>query len=339
MQMTPLLKKLEQGQDLSVAESEFAFDCIFEGNATQEQISVFLLGLRKKGETVDELLGAVTSMRSKAITVRAPHDAIDIVGTGGDQHGTLNISTAVAFVVAACGVPVAKHGNKAASSLSGSSDVLSALGINLEPSIGMLERCLTEAHICFMFAPRHHPAMRQVAEVRKKLGVRTIFNLLGPLTNPANVKRHLIGVYDLEWLGPMAEVLKSLGSEAAWLTHGHDGMDEITTTAPTDVVELTGGMIRHFTLEPEQVGLISILMEDLKGGDATHNAARLKRLLEGQKGPYRDIVLFNASAALVVAGKASDLRQGIAMAETAIDNGAAERTLHDLIRLTNETAA
>lgn len=322
-----------------MAESQSAFDCIFEGEVPAEQIGTFLLGLRKKGETVDELLGAVTSMRSKAITIVAPPDAMDIVGTGGDAHGTLNISTAVAFVVAACGVPVAKHGNKAASSLSGSSDVLAALGINLETSMATLERCLAETKICFLFAPRHHPAMRHVAEVRKKLGVRTIFNLLGPLTNPANVKRHLIGVYDLEWLGPMAEVLKSLGSEAAWLTHGHDGMDEITTTTPTDVVELRSGMIQHFTLGPEQVGLMSVLIEELKGGDPTHNAARLKKLLQGQKGPYRDIVLFNASAALVVAGKAPDLRQGIKLAETAIDNGTAQHTLNDLIRLTNEMAA
>ncbi len=336
MSFPALLQKIERGEDLSAAETQTAFDHIFEGQILPEQIATFLLGLRKKGETVDELLGAVKSMRSKAVTIKAPPQTMDIVGTGGDAHGTLNISTAVALVVAACGVPVAKHGNRAASSRSGSSDVLTALGINLEPPLPMLERCLNEANLCFLFAPRHHPAMRHVAEVRKKLGVRTIFNLLGPLTNPANVKHHLIGVYELEWLGPIAEVLKMLGSETAWIAHGHDGMDEITTTAPTDVVELRSNMIQHFTLEPTQVGLPQASITDLKGGDAPQNAVALKELLKGKKGPYRDIVAFNASAALIVAGKASDLRQGIKLAETSIDNGSAQRTLDNLIRLTHE---
>ena len=339
MPLSSLLKKIEQSQDLSIAESQTAFDQIFEGKVPAEQIGAFLLGLKNKNETVDELLGAVKSMRGKMIVIQAPADAMDIVGTGGDQHGTLNISTAVAMVVASCGVPVAKHGNRAATSRSGSSDVLAALGINLEPPMPVLEQCLAEAKLCFMFAPKHHPAMRHVAEVRKKLGVRTIFNLLGPLTNPANVKMHMIGVFDLEWLGPMAEVLKTLGSSSAWLAHGHDGMDEITTTTATDVVKLQRGMIEHFTLEPEQAGLSRTQIEKLKGGDATANAEAFKRLLAGEKGPYRDIVLFNASAALIVAGKTADLKQGVKLAEFALDSGAAQATLEKLIRLTNGRAA
>jgi anthranilate phosphoribosyltransferase len=212
---------------------------------------------------------------------------------------------------------------------------LLALGVNLEPDIAVLEKCLAEAKLCFLFAPRHHPAMRHVAEVRKKLGVRTIFNLLGPLTNPARVKRHLIGVFSLDWLGPMAEVLKALGSEAAWLAHGHDGMDEITTTTATDIVELDDGMVRHFTLEPEQVGLPRTSLESLKGGDAAHNADEIRKLLRGEKGPYRDVTLFNAAAALIIAGKAKDLKEGVRIAKTAIDNGQAQRTLDLLVQLTH----
>ena len=250
-----ILQKLSRREDLTRDEFRAAFDEIFAGNVPAESVAAFLLALHEKGETVDELLGAVGSMRAHAVTITAPPGTIDIVGTGGDAHGTLNISTAVALTVAACGVPVAKHGNRASSSKSGSSDVLAALGINLDADFKALEECLAAARCCFLHAPRHHPAMHHVAEVRRTLGVRTIFNLLGPLTNPANVKHHLIGVYDLEWLGPMAEALKTLGSEAAWLAHGHDGMDEITTTSPTDIVELRQGMISHFTLEPEHVGL------------------------------------------------------------------------------------
>lgn len=285
MPLTSFLEKIEQKQDLSAEEARTAFDSVFEGTTPAAQIAAFLSGLHEKGETVDEVRGAVASMRSRMIAVPAPPGAMDIVGTGGDSHGTVNISTAAAFVVAACGVPVAKHGNRAASSKSGSSDVLRALGVNLEPPLPVLQRCLNEAHLCFLFAPRHHPAMRHVAEIRQQLKTRTIFNLLGPLTNPANVTRHLIGVYDLEWLGPMAEVLKSLGSKSAWLTHGHDGMDEITTSTATDVVELNRSGIKHFTLEPEQVGLPRARLEDLQGGDAGTNAALLRKVLQGQKIP------------------------------------------------------
>lgn len=337
MVLNDFLEKIKQGQDLSAGESQAAFDCLFEGEVSSEQTAAFLLGLHRKGETVDELRGAVASLRNRMVTISAPAGAIDIVGTGGDMHGTLNISTAVAFVAAACGVPVAKHGTRAVTSRSGSSDLLSTLGINLEPEIAVLEECLAKANLCFLFAPRHHPAMRYGAEARKQLGMPTIFNLIGPLANPANVKRHLIGVYDLERLGPMAEVLQSFGSEAAWLAHGHDGMDEITTTDATDIVELRDGAIRHFTLEPEQVGLPRAPLEALKGGDAAHNAAMFNKLLDGETGPYRDIVLFNAAAALIVAGKVNDLRQGLDTAKMAIDNGSVRATLAKLIKLTNES--
>jgi anthranilate phosphoribosyltransferase len=307
------LSALARKHDLAREEARACFDAIFAGNVRQEDIAAFLLGLHEKSETLDELIGAVESMRAHMLAVPAPPETMDIVGTGGDSHGTLNVSTAVALAVAGCGVPVAKHGNRASSSRSGSSDVLAALGINLDADLAKLETCLAEAHCCFLHAPRHHPAMRHVADVRKKLGVRTIFNLIGPLTNPAGVKRHLIGVYDLEWLGPMAEALKTLGSEAAWLAHGHDGMDEITTTAPTDVVELRRGMIGHFTLEPEHIGLPRAKLEDLKGGNAAQNAEAIREFLNG---------------------KAADLRKGLAQASEAVDGGAAHRMLEKLIALT-----
>lgn len=335
MPLTYFLAKVEQQRDLSRDEAYQAFEEIFEGRVSSEQISAFLIGLHNKGETVDELLGAVTSMRSKAVTINSPPGTIDIVGTGGDGLETLNISTAVALVVASCGVPVAKHGNRSASSRSGSSDVLTALGVNLDVSSSILEESLHDLNICFLFAPNHHPAMRHVADVRKRLKIRTIFNLLGPLTNPANVKHHLIGVYDLEWLGPMAEVLKSLGSESAWLVHGHDGMDEITTTAPTDIVQLNHAMISHFTLKPEDLRIKTTLISELKGGDALYNAELLRQLLKGTKGAYRDIVAVNSSAALVVSGKAPDLQAGLKLAESALDHGTAELTLNRLIQLTN----
>jgi anthranilate phosphoribosyltransferase len=339
MTIEDILAKVERGENLTALEAESAFDRVFDGEVPDDKIASFLLGLAQKGETSDELLGAVISMRHRMITIEAPVGAIDIVGTGGDVFGTLNISTAVAIVVAACGVPVAKHGNRAATSRTGSSDLLAALGIHLEPDLGILERCLAEANICFLFARRHHPAMKHVAEVRSKLGVRTIFNLLGPLTNPARVKRHLIGVYELEWLGPMAEVLRQLGSEVAWLAHGQDGMDEITTTASTDIVELRDGYVRHFAIAPEPLGIKRARPDELKGGDAFMNAAALKKLLIGQRGAYRDIVLMNSAAALLVAGKITELNAGIALAAEAIDSGTAQRTLDTLVRLTNGLSA
>ncbi|MFA4995461.1 MAG: anthranilate phosphoribosyltransferase [Bdellovibrionales bacterium] len=336
MSLAPVLHKLRDKENLSVDETREVFDSIFSGDVSEEPLAAFLLALHRKGETSDEILGATLSMRSKALTITAPPDTMDVVGTGGDSKGTFNISTAAALVVAACGVPVAKHGNRAATSKSGSSDVLAALGINLEPPIEILEQCLEEAHLCFLFAPRHHPAMRFVAPVRKKLGVRTIFNLLGPLTNPANVKRHLIGVFAPEWLVPMAEVLHSLGSRSAWLTHGQDGMDEITTVTKSNVASLHGDKIGQFTVSPEDAGMTLANPSELEGGNAAMNAEAIKGLLAGEKSAYRDIVTLNAAAALVVAEKAADLRQGSEIASEHIDNGAAQDVLQKLVELTNK---
>ncbi len=340
MPLASALHRLAARHHLSAEDAQTAFDRIFEGAVPAEQIEAFLMALRDKGETAEEIRGAAASMRGHMLPVEAPPGAIDIVGTGGDMQGTLNVSTAAAFVTAACGVPVAKHGNRAASSLAGSSDVLAALGVNLEADLPALRRCLDEAHICFLFAPRHHPAMRHVAPIRQKLKTRTIFNLLGPLTNPANVRLHLIGAFDAAWLEPMAQTLQALGSDAAWLAHGRDGTDEITTAAETDAVELRGtSSLRRFVIDPAQAGLPRSRPGDLKGGDAAHNAAAIRALLRGDKGPYRDIVALNAAAALVVAGKAADLREGVARAMAAIDTGDAARTLELLARLTSEVRA
>jgi anthranilate phosphoribosyltransferase len=333
--LSPFIQKIRGKQSLSVDESRAAFDAIFTGAVSEEQLCEFLLRLLKKGETPDEILGAVTSMRAKAVTIEAPPHAIDIVGTGGDSRGTFNISTAASFVVAACGVPVAKHGNRAATSKSGSSDVLVALGVNMESSFAMLERCLDEANLCFMFAPRHHPAMSHVANVRKKIGVRTIFNLLGPMTNPANVKRHLIGVYAKEWLRPMTDVLHALGSQAAWHAHGRDGMDEISTIMPSDIVALKDNAITEFSVSPNDVGVKTPTLQELQGGDADCNAVAIHRLLQGEASAYRDAVTLNAAAALVVSGKVVDLRQGLALACDSLDSGAARGTLEKVVDLTN----
>ena len=337
--LASFLHKLRDKKDLSSYDTREIFDAIFTGAVSEDAIAAFLLALRRKGETADEILGAVQSMRAKAITISAPENAIDIVGTGGDAKGTFNISTAAALTVAACGVPVAKHGNKAATSKSGSSDVLAALGINLEPSMDTLQECLHEANLCFLFAPNHHPAMRFVAPVRKKLGVRTIFNLLGPLTNPANVKRHVIGVFASEWLVPMADVLHALGSTQAWITYGQDGMDELTTTGKSDVVALEDDLIKTFSVAPEDVGLPRALPEELQGGDPAANAAAIRDLLAGRKSSYRDIVLLNAAAGLVVGGKAAHLREGVSMAGECLDHGAAQGVLEKLVALTNKGAS
>lgn len=330
------IKQLQHHRDLSGEQALAAFDAIFTGGVGPDDIGAFLLALHHKGESTDEIRGAVESMRGNALTINAPDGAIDIVGTGGDGHNTLNISTATALVVAACGVPVAKHGNRAATSRSGSSDVLAALGVHLEPPFAVLEQSLAEANLCFLFAPRHHPAMRHVAEVRRDLGVRTIFNLLGPLTNPANVKRHLIGVYDAKWCRPIANVLDALGSNAAWITHGHDGMDELSLYAANDVAKLTGGLIDDQIITPENAGLdMRYDRAELQGGDAAFNAAALKVVLDGAKNAYRDCVLFNAAAALVVAERAPTLRHGCALAAEALDSGAARDTLEQVIKLSH----
>ncbi|MDE2030436.1 MAG: anthranilate phosphoribosyltransferase [Alphaproteobacteria bacterium] len=339
MPLTAFTDKLRDGGNLSAVEAEAAFGAIFTGGVADEALCAFLAALHNKGETAEEILGAVRSMRAKAVTISAPAGAIDIVGTGGDGRGTLNISTATAFVVAACGVPVAKHGNRAATSKSGSSDVLAALGVNLDAPFPVLEECLAEIGLCFLFAPRHHPAMRHVVAARKAVGTRTIFNLLGPLTNPANVKRHLIGVYEAAWLRPMAGTLSALGSEAAWVAHGQDGTDEISISTASDIVALKNGGIEAFSIAPAEAGLALSPAEAIKGGEAAANAEALRAVLAGAKNAYCDAVIFNAAAALVMAGKASSLRGGAAMATQAIDNGAAQDILDRLVHMTNKVPA
>ncbi|MCX8256491.1 MAG: anthranilate phosphoribosyltransferase, partial [Beijerinckiaceae bacterium] len=313
------------------------FDLLLAGAATPAQTAAFLMALRVRGETVDELTGAVAAMRARMLRVAAPAGAIDIVGTGGDGHGTYNVSTLAAIIVAACGVPVAKHGNRAASSRSGSSDVLAALGVAVGLGVADVERCLAETGLCFMAAPTHHAAMRHVAPVRGELGIRTIFNLLGPLSNPAGVTRLLVGAYAAEWLEPMARVLGSLGAERAWVVRGADGLDEVSTTGPTEVVAWEAGAIRRFTITPEDLGVPRATLADLKGGDARHNAAALTAVLDGAFGPYRDIGCLNAAAALVVAGRVADLGDGLDRARRALGSGAAKSVLDRLVRATQAT--
>ena len=329
-----LLSELAAGRTLTREEAEVAFGSLLSGEATPAQMGALLMALRVRGETVDEITGAVAAMRAKMITIEAPLGAIDIVGTGGDGHGTYNVSTLAAIITAACDVPVAKHGNSAASSRSGSSDVLAALGVDVGLTPDHVERCLREAGLCFMSARTHHASMRTIAAVRSELGVRTIFNLLGPLSNPARVTRLLVGVYAAEWLEPLARVLGTLGAERVWLVHGSDGLDEITTTGPTMVVEWHLGATRRFEIAPEDVGLPRATLAELKGGDPSHNAAALRSVLAGVKGPYRDIACVNAAAALVVAGKAVKLGEGLDLARHALDTGRARDVLDRLMRVT-----
>ena len=329
--LKPFLAAVAARKSLSEAEAEQAFSIIMSGTATESEIGAFLMGLRVRGETVDEIAGAARVMRGKAHMVDAPEGAIDTCGTGGDDLGTLNISTAAAIVTAACGVPVAKHGNRASSSRTGSADVLAALGVDLDADMPLVERSLWDNKIAFLMAPRHHSAMRHVMNVRRELGIRTIFNLLGPLSNPAGTRRQLVGVFASEWVKPLAEVLLRLGAQFAWVVHGGDGLDELTISGPSEVAELKDGQIRTFTVTPEDAGLPRARIEDIQGGDAIANARALRALLHGQPGPYRDIVLLNSAAALIVAGVVGDLPAGVARAQEAIDSGAALATLDRLI--------
>ncbi len=323
------------GRALSLEEAKTAFDIMMSGDATPSQMGGLLMALRVRGETVDEITGGAMAMRSKMTRIKAPDHAIDTCGTGGDASGTYNVSTAAGIVVAACGVTVAKHGNRALSSKSGSADVLTALGVDIETAPEIVERAIEEVGIGFMMAPRHHGAMRHVGGTRVELGTRTIFNLLGPLSNPAGTKRQLIGVFAREWIQPMAEVLGRLGSTRAWVVHGADGLDEVTTTATTHVAELKDGKVETFEISPEVAGLPFAKAEDLKGGDADHNAAAMSAVLDGKPSAFRDIVLLNTAAALVVAARADDLRTGVTMAAEAIDSGAAKATLDRLVAVTN----
>jgi len=331
----PLIAKAAAGSQLSRAEAVEAFDAILSGEVTPSQMGGFLMGLRVRGETVEEITGAVMAMRAKMLRVRAPAAAIDVVGTGGDGSGSYNVSTLAALIVAACGVPVAKHGNRAASSKSGAADALGALGVKIGLAPDAVERCIREAGIGFMMAPAHHAAMRHVGPTRVELGTRTLFNLLGPLSNPAGVKRQLIGVFSAAWLEPMAEVLRNLGAERVWIAHGADGLDEMTTTGVTKIVELKDGAIRAFEVTPESAGLERADLAALKVGDAAHNAAALRAILEGARNAYRDIAAFNAAGALIVAGKARELAEGVAMADEALRSGAALRVLERLVTVSN----
>jgi anthranilate phosphoribosyltransferase len=330
-----LLGRIAAGERLGEADAAAAFDTMMSGNATPSQMGGFLMALRVRGETVEEITGAARTMRAKALHVEAPPDAIDTVGTGGDAQGTFNISTAAALVVAGCGVPVAKHGNRNFSSKSGSADLLAALGVNLDADMSLIARAIREAGIGFLMAPRHHSATRHVAPTRVELGTRTIFNLLGPLSNPAGVRRQLVGVFAPQWVKPVAEVLGKLGSVRAWVVHG-DGLDEITTTGTTLVASLEAGRVTTFEVTPEDAGLPRAQLVDLKGGEPQENAARLEAILAGAPGPLRDIVLFNSAAALIIAGKARDLREGVARAAASIDEGKARNALDRLIAITNE---
>jgi len=297
------------------------------------------MAMRVRGETVEEITGAVTTMRAKMLGVKAPPGAVDVVGTGGDASGSFNISTCAAFIVAGAGVPVAKHGNRALSSKSGAADVLQALGVRIELDANQVGMCMRDAGIGFMFAPAHHPAMKNVGPTRVELGTRTIFNLLGPLSNPAGVKRQMIGTFSRHWVEPMAQVLKNLGAESIWVVHGSDGLDEITTSGPTSVAALENGKIRTFEVMPEDAGLSRAKPEVLRGGDAEYNARALLEVLKGKPSAFRDVSILNAAAALIVAGKAKDLKQGATLAAKSIETGEAVGRLDRLIAVSNAVEA
>jgi len=332
------LAELANGKRLDEQEAEAAFDMMMSGDATPSQMGAFLMALRLRGETIEEITGAARSMRARVLPIDAPAGAIDTCGTGGDNSGTFNISTAGSLVIAACGLPVAKHGNRALSSKSGAADVLTALGVNIDAPLPLVRQALWEINVGFLMAPRHHGAMRHVGPTRVELGTRTIFNLLGPLTSPAGVKRQVMGVFAAKWVEPLAHVLLRLGSESCWVVHG-DGLDELTTAGTSHVAALKGGKIECFTLTPADAWLPQARREELLGGTPEENAEMMRALLDGAKGPIRDIVLLNSAAALLVGGKASDLKAGVALAAEALDSRAARRVLDRLIEITNSTEA
>lgn len=331
----PFIAKVATGAALTREEARAAFETLLSGEVTAAQAGGFLMALRVRGEAPSEILGAVEAMRGRMLRVTAPPDAIDIVGTGGDGAGTYNISTLAALIVAACGIKVAKHGNRAASSRSGAADVLTALGVRIGLDPAALEACLDHAGLCFMFAQTHHASMRHVGPVRVELGTRTLFNLLGPLANPAGVRRQLLGVPSGAWMMPLTEALRDLGSERVWTVHGSDGLDEITTTGPSEIVALEEGALRTFTVAPEDVGLARARPEDLRGAEPEHNARELRAVLDGAVLPYRDIAVFNAGAALVVAGAAASLKDGVDRAMKAVESGAARAALDRLVAVSN----
>ncbi|MGV8936998.1 MAG: anthranilate phosphoribosyltransferase [Allorhizobium sp.] len=333
--LKPYIAKVANNQALDRDEASAAFEILMSGEASPAQVGGFLMALRVRGETVAEIAGAVATMRAKMLPVAAPDDAIDIVGTGGDGTGTYNISTLAALITAGAGVPVAKHGNRALSSKSGAADSLSALGVKLDIGPAAIARCISEAGIGFMFAQLHHAAMRHVGPARVELGTRTIFNLLGPLSNPAGVRKQLLGVFAPEWVLPLAQVLRDLGTQSAWVVHG-SGLDEITTTGITKVAALEHGEIREFYLSPSDFGVDTVELAALKGGDGIYNAAALRSVLSGSRNAYRDVALCNAAAALVIAGKAGSITDGMEMATTALDSGATAAALDKLVAVSND---
>ena len=335
MDIKGALAKIASRQDLTGEEMRSVMTAIMSGDATPSQIGAFLMGLRVKGETVGEIAAAVSILREKMVPVAAPDDVIDIVGTGGDGAETLNISTGTAFVVAAAGIPVAKHGNRALSSKSGASDVLQALGVKIDLTPERISRCISEAGIGFMFAPSHHPAMKHVGPSRAEIGTRTMFNLLGPQSNPAGARRYMLGVYSKQWVEPVAAALLANRAISAWVIHGDSGIDELSTTGPSFVASIKGGNLTSFEVTPEDAGLKRATLADLKGADPAYNAGRLRTMLEGARDPYRDIVLMNAAAAFIVAGRADTLKLGADLAAQEIDSGRAKATLAKLISVSN----
>ena len=335
-QLKPLLAIVADGKSLSEEEAERAFEIIMTGNASPSQIGAFLMALRVRGETVDEITAAARIMRAKATHIKAPDNAMDVVGTGGDGSGSLNVSTGAALVVAGCGIPVAKHGNRALSSRAGAADVLTALSVNIECDMPLIEKSIREAGIGFMMAPRHHSATRHVAPTRVELATRTIFNILGPLSNPADVRRLMVGVFAREWVEPLAQVLGKLGAEKAWVVHGSDGLDELTTTGPSTVAALENGKVKTFEVSPAEAGLPIAKAADLLGGDGAFNARAMTAMLSGEASAFRDIVIFSAAAALIVADRAADLKEAAAIAAVAIDSGKASEALETMVRITNE---
>jgi anthranilate phosphoribosyltransferase len=334
-ELRALIQKVSGGATLTEIEIRTALEQMTEGAATPAQMGAFLMALRVRGETVEEITGAAQMLRARMHGVEVPPGAVDIVGTGGDGTGTFNVSTCAALIAAGAGVKIAKHGNRSVSSLAGASDVLAALGVNLDVPFETISRCVAEAGVGFMWAPRHHPAMKHWAPIRGDLGIRTIFNLLGPISNPAGVKRQVVGVFSWHWVEPIAHVLRNLGCEHVWVVHGHDGLDELTTTGATDVAEVKDGKVTVFEVTPADAGLPPAKLSDLKGGDAKFNAAAIRDVLAGKKMPLRDIAVLNAAAALIVAGKATNLPDGAALAIHSIESGAAKQALERLVAITN----
>ena len=330
-----LLGTIAGGRHLTEDEMFDGLDRMTDGEATPAQMGAFLMGLRVRGETIAELTGAARLLRSRMLPVAAPADAVDIVGTGGDGLKTYNVSTCAAFVAAGAGLIIAKHGNRSVSSLSGASDVLTALGVKIDLTADEIGAVIEKAGVAFLWAPMHHPAMKVWAPVRAELGLRTLFNLMGPICNPANVTRQVVGVFAPEWVEPLAHVLHKLGSRHAWVVHGRDGLDELSTTGPTLVAELKDGNVTTFEVTPEDAGLPRATMADLKGRDAAVNAAALRQVLDGARGAYRDIVLVNTAAALVVGGRVQTLVDGVGIAAASIDSGAARAALERLVAATN----